>query len=116
MNQLLAVCGINCADCPAYIATQNNDDAARAKVAAEWSQGYETQFLPEDINCDGCTRVGGRCIAFVNKCDVRACGFEKNLKNCGYCGDYPCDKLDKIFGMVPEAKVRLDEIKAALKK
>ena len=33
---MIGYCGLDCAQCEAFIATQNNDDALRAKVAAEW--------------------------------------------------------------------------------
>ena len=112
MDKLVAICGINCSECPAYVATQENDDAARARIAGEWSKGYEVEIKPEDINCDGCM-VEGRHIGFVGICDIRACGIERELTNCGHCGDYPCDKLDKIFKMYPLAREKLDEIKAA---
>ena len=113
MEPLIAICGINCAGCPAYIATQKDDDDARAKLAAAWSDPPEAVIKPEDINCDGCTVTEGRLIVFASMCDVRACGFERKLENCGCCEDYPCDKLDKIFKMDPTAKETLDGIKAA---
>ena len=113
METLIAICGINCTQCPAYLATQNNDDAARARIASEWSDPPETVIKPEDINCDGCTVVKGRRISFADMCDVRACGIERKLESCGLCEDYPCDKLDKIFKMDSSAKDTLDGIKAA---
>ncbi len=114
MAPMTAFCGIDCSGCPAFIATQNDDDDARAKVAQEWTQGYGSEFKPEDINCDGCTATAGRHIAFCDQCDVRACCIERELVNCGWCADYPCDKLDKIFEMDPGVRKTLDGIKAGL--
>ena len=45
---------------------------------------------------------------------MRACGMAKGVENCGHCADYACDKLEGFFGMVPDAKVTLDEINNAL--
>ncbi len=41
------------------------------------------------------------------------CGKDKDVQNCGHCADYPCDKLDWIFKVEPEAKRRLDQINTA---
>jgi hypothetical protein len=40
MNRIVAVCGLICTDCPAYVATQADDRAALERVAAEWRQAY----------------------------------------------------------------------------
>jgi hypothetical protein len=47
-------------------------------------------------------------------CEIRKCGKEKGVINCAHCSDYACEKLVKFFEMVPDAKTRLDEIKAKL--
>ena len=36
MNQYIACCGLDCETCEARLATVNNDDALRAKVAKLW--------------------------------------------------------------------------------
>ena len=113
MQKMIAICGITCTGCPAFIATKGNDDEQKKKIAESWTT-EELKLQPEDINCDGCIVVGGRLINFCSACDVRRCGFEKNIKNCAYCDEYPCEKLDKIFGMAPEAKATLEEIKKSL--
>ena len=114
VGEFISFCGINCAECPAYIATINNDDELRAKTAIEWSQGYNVDLKPENIDCVGCTSTDGMHFAHCQQCDARLCGLERNLTNCGYCEDYPCDKLDKIFEMAPFTKVKLDAIKGSL--
>ena len=38
MNEFIAYCGLNCEACEARLATMNNDDALRRKVAREWSE------------------------------------------------------------------------------
>ena len=43
MRQLIAYCGLDCEKCEAYIATLNDDDGLRKKVAKEWSSGLEDQ-------------------------------------------------------------------------
>jgi hypothetical protein len=111
MEKMIAVCGINCAECPGYLATRENDDHKRKEVAEQWSKEYQAEFKPEDINCDGCTFGKERLFVHCQVCEIRKCGQEKQLKNCAYCNEYPCPKLSQLFLMVPQGKVVLDEIR-----
>jgi hypothetical protein len=115
MQKTIAICGLICTDCPALIATQKNDDEERKKVAERWSTEKEI-LKPEDINCDGCLTVGERLIKFCKVCEVRRCGFEKNVENCAYCDEYACEKLSKLLEYIqaPEAKATLEEIRRDL--
>lgn len=38
MKEMIAVCGLDCSQCGAFLATKENDDKKRAKVAQEWSK------------------------------------------------------------------------------
>jgi hypothetical protein len=115
MNKLISYCGIVCTECPAYIATKNNDDAKRKETAREWSKQFGHEMKPEDINCEGCTPDTGKKIGYSHVCEIRNCGREKKVVNCAYCTDYICDKLDKFFQMAPMAKGNLDAIKKGLR-
>jgi hypothetical protein len=112
---MMAFCGLGCHECGAFLATQENDDHKRAEVAQEWSKLFKVEIKPEDINCDGCQSDGGRLFNYCKVCEIRKCGKEKGLKNCGYCSEYPCPKLNFIFSNAPDAKNRLDEISSSLK-
>lgn len=112
MADLLAYCGLLCNECPAFLATQNNNDKKRAEVAEIWSKEYHVEVKPEDINCDGCMAEGGRLVAYCTQCEIRKCCREMCFKNCASCDEYACEKLENIFKMAPEAKKRLDGIKA----
>lgn len=110
MNQIIAYCGLECNTCGAYLATINNDDELRRKTAAEWSQMFNVDIDPATINCNGCTVEGGVHFQHCSVCEVRLCGVQKGVKNCAGCDKYACEKLEKFFAMVPEAKQRLDSI------
>jgi hypothetical protein len=107
MTKIIGVCGIVCNECPAYKATQDNDDELRAKTADEWSQAYGADIKAENINCDGCT-VEGKKIHHCSECEIRACGIAKGHNNCSQCAEYSCEKLNEFFKMVPEAKATLE--------
>lgn len=115
-EKMIAFCGIVCTDCPAYIATLNNDDELREETAKKWSSD-EYPIKKEDINCDGCPVVGKRVMDFILSCKVRKCGLEKGVENCAYCDEYHCEKLEKQWEHLnlPEAKKLLDEIRSTLK-
>jgi hypothetical protein len=94
MEKMIAFCGLTCSECPAYIATQREDDDERRKVAEMWSKEFKVELKPEDINCDGC--------------------LDKKIKNCAYCDEYACEKLTDFFKVAPEAKNNLDEVRKSL--
>ena len=109
---MIAYCGLVCTDCPVYRATQQNDDALRAKTAAAWSQMFGADIKPEAIYCDGCLSEGGRLFHHCHVCDVRRCGREHAVLNCAHCDDYGCERITAFFKMAPEAKSSLDAIRA----
>ena len=51
MKRLIAICGLDCEKCDAYIATKNNDQALRVKTAKLWAELNNAPILPEHINC-----------------------------------------------------------------
>ena len=112
MDKIIGFCGLICTDCPAYLAKQNDNNDLRTKTAEEWSKMYGADIKPEHINCEGCTTAGKK-IHHWNECQMRICGQEKAVKNCGHCDDYACDKLTEFFGFVPDAKDVLDAEKAS---
>lgn len=115
MSAIIAFCGINCSECPAYLATQADDDVARAAVVEKWTVEHNAKGLTiEAINCDGCLAVGGKLFGHCSQCKIRACGLEHKLDNCAQCGEYEsCKKLQEFFGFVPEAKTNLEKIRNA---
>ncbi|MBI5304418.1 MAG: DUF3795 domain-containing protein [Chloroflexi bacterium] len=115
MNRLIAMCGLDCAACDAYLATQANDRAAQERVIAKWQQEYNLANVTlQDVTCDGCV-TGGRLGGYCGKCEIRACGTARQLANCAHCNDYAtCDKLVGFFAQVPIARANLDEIRRAL--
>ena len=100
-EKYIAICGLDCGVCPAFIATKNNDDKLREKTAKEWTERYKESnrnrppIKPEEINCCGCLSDGP---VYFNckRCEIRKCGFDKGIKNCQECKDYKCEKLVEL--------------------
>lgn len=111
MKEMIACCGLVCTDCPAYIATQQNDDELRKKTAESWSKMLGHDVRPESVNCDGCLSQTGRLIGYCFECKIRACCLDKKLPNCASCPDYGCEKLISFINQVPEAKAKLEELR-----
>ena len=105
---MLGCCGNNCSKCGAYLATQNDDDTLRKKVAEEWSVQYDTPFAPEQINCVGCTKDGAHIEFTENICGIRKCCMGKEHSTCAECESYSCEDLQSFFEAVPEAKANLE--------
>jgi len=110
MESMIACCGLNCEACGAYQAHRDDDDRKREATAAMWSKLFKVKIPPESINCEGCHSTTGIVFRHCSTCEIRACAREKEIKNCGWCSVYPCERLDFIFGHEPAAKKRLDDI------
>lgn len=115
VRRIIAYCGMNCAECEAYIAFKKDDDELRSKTAEKWTSMFEKSFTPEDINCAGCINTDGVHVEFCNICEIRKCGQNREVVNCAHCDEYPCQKLLDFFPKVaPGAKDTLDEIRTKL--
>ncbi|MEJ2568087.1 MAG: DUF3795 domain-containing protein [candidate division WOR-3 bacterium] len=114
MDDLVGFCGLKCNKCPAFIATKNDDDNERERIAKEWSKEYKHDFKAEDINCEGCTSIEKRHVGYCDICEVRECAIKKRVENCAYCKDYACKTLKNFFHMAPQARNNLEEIRKFL--
>jgi len=104
MGKMIAHCGLVCSECPTFIATLNDDNAAREKTAIFYSKKFGFNLKPEDINCDGCLSETGNLIAYCQECEIRKCSREKKLENCAVCVEQPCEKLTKFHEFSSDAK------------
>ena len=113
-------CGLNCEDCPVFIATANNDNELRQTTAREWSNLYAAQlreylgknsFSPKDMNCSGCQSESDLFIGCMN-CPIRKCVREKKFISCAICNEYEtCDMLNGFFSIHQHAKENLESIR-----
>ena len=111
---MIAFCGLVCNECPAFIATKENDNVRRKETAEEWSKQFNTSIKPEDINCEGCVSNSEVLFSHPRVCEIRKCGQEKGIVNCAHCDEYACDRLSDFFKSVPSAKAILDSIRKTL--
>ncbi|MFW9767278.1 MAG: DUF3795 domain-containing protein [Candidatus Thorarchaeota archaeon] len=113
-ESMMAYCGLNCAECPAYLAWKTDDDKLREKQVVEWSSP-DYPLTVDDINCAGCKTDGEPKFKFCGTCTVRACAGERGVETCAHCRDYGCETLEAWFKMAgDEARQKLDNLRAAL--
>ena len=104
MNKYISYCGLNCETCEARLATVNDDNELRNKVARLWSQLNGAEITPEMINCTGCRIEGVKYPYCDLMCPIRQCASEKSIETCGSCSEMnTCEKLRAITRNVPEA-------------
>ena len=98
MREYIAYCGLDCEVCEARIATVNNDNALREKVAKLWSELNGVDITPEMINCDGCRKDGRKTVYCESLCPIRQCALEKGVETCGECSDMEdCEKVGIVI-------------------
>jgi hypothetical protein len=66
---------------------------------------------PKEVVCDGCTPAEGKKASYCNVCEIRSCCLQRDKKNCAFCEEYVCEKLEKFFKDAPRAKENLERIK-----
>lgn len=89
MNYALmtAPCGLDCFNCPMYLADENPE--LRAAIAKNLNISIEKAV------CKGCRNENGT-MRFLDKtepCNVYQCTEKKKIDFCCDCSDFPCDHL-----------------------
>jgi hypothetical protein len=106
-----APCGLECSECPAYIAKRTDDNALRARTAEHWS-GPGFEVAAQDVNCDGCQQTEGELFKHCQMCGVRSCASDKGYGTCAECAEFTCEKLEQLFGFIGSgAREALEQIR-----
>jgi len=109
--KMIAYCGLNCSNCDAYLATQQDNDGKREETAQKWSKLYKAEINPEQINCDGC-KSDGKKFSHCSVCDIRQCCITNRVENCAECEHYICDTLANFIKLAPVAGVALEKLRS----
>ena len=95
LSKLIAYCGVNCATCPLYIATTNDDVSMKQKISLKWGELYNRSFHIEDMKCYGCK--SGKKFFLSNGCSITPCNTSKGIEICNQCPNYPCERISKFY-------------------
>ena len=92
-------CGLQCNECPLYIAFHTGDKALMERTAREYST-VDCVFEKEEMRCGGCQSdiVPEKMCA---GCEMRNCARRRHVKACTSCNDYPCKFTDQ-YGVSKE--------------
>jgi hypothetical protein len=93
------------------MATRKNDATERKRIAEKFTKQYGEEYTLDDIKCDGCTSNSSRVFRYCTLCMVRKCGRDRKVRNCAFCGDYPCEKVSRVFARHAKARETLDTIR-----
>jgi len=107
--EYISYCGLLCNECPIFIATAENNEQAKERIAKEFS-GERMQFTKEDMNCYGCFHEETKNNKMCGGCEIRICAEDKDVENCGCCSDYPCDHVETYAEAGSDNRNRLDSI------
>ncbi len=113
MDKIVAYCGLVCSSCPILLATDKGSEE-KTRVAELVKRQYGRECTAEDVNCDGCLTDGPRIWKLCSTCPIRKCAKPRNIKNCAYCTEYPCETLTTFFKESPEAKETLGKTRSEL--
>ncbi len=109
MKDTVAYCGLDCETCEARLATLNDDQPLRIKVAEEWSRLNGVPITPEMINCSGCRLPGVKTPYCDSLCPIRQCAMARQMETCSSCADMvSCEKLRAITSGNADALRRLE--------
>ena len=104
-----AYCGLDCAECSAYLGYINDDDKLRRETVEKWNSPRYPVTV-DTIDCAGC-KSDGPHFSFCNDCTVRLCANKRGVETCAHCSDYGCDILETWLSHAGEdARKRLQTI------
>ncbi len=92
-RQMTAPCGLDCFNCPLYLARENEE--LRAAISKNMGRPLEK------ASCKGCRNENGT-IPFLNMtepCNVYRCTEKRGVDFCCDCSDFPCDYLHPYADM-----------------
>lgn len=97
-ENMIAICGIDCTDCP-LLRASHGDIKAAEHLAAWWkSEGW----LSEDEGAEAVLKGGPHCLGCrgdrsthwsANCWILECCVDSKGLESCHVCDEFACDKL-----------------------
>lgn len=88
MENKISCCGYDCKNCSMFKATIENNIEELKKIMY---LGPDVSCTIESHGCMGCKSnlIGPMC----KTCFIKECCKNKNIDNCAYCTEFPCNYL-----------------------
>ena len=95
-RQMTAPCGLDCFNCPMYLANEN--EKLRTAIANNIGIPFEKAV------CKGCRNENGTIpfLGMTEPCNVYKCIEKKGISYCCDCSDFPCDHLHPYAEMAAQ--------------
>jgi hypothetical protein len=87
-EDLLAPCGLYCGVCAILMASRDNNEKFKEKLAPVYG------VSPDEIACSGC--LSDQRFKYCEVCPIRSCAQEKSYEGCHECDSWPCDLIDNF--------------------
>jgi hypothetical protein len=87
-KELAAPCGLYCGACGIYVATRDNNEKFKERLAPVYNSTVE------ELVCDGC--LSERVFSFCKTCPIKSCCADKEIEGCFQCSDFPCKFIDNF--------------------
>jgi hypothetical protein len=95
MNNIISVCGFSCSKCPAYKDNIKNDQD-RKIVDEGWKKYHKTKgWVYIQPYCNGCFAKEDQKPLWSG-CHIRKCAIQNKVNHCGYCADFPCNRVTQL--------------------
>ena len=109
MEKTISVCGFNCSKCPAF-KDNISGEQDRKKVDEGWKKYHRTKgWIYKQPYCKGCF-ANIEIEPLWRGCHIRKCAIQNDIKNCGICADYPCNRLMQLMNHMINLAERTREI------
>jgi len=107
MAEIIARCGFKCNLCLIYRENLKKDPKNRQRFRDGLEKYYGDKLTLEECCCDGCmTDDSENPVLITKECEVRPCVIARNIDNCAYCVEYPCQTIKKKFVERPKVEER----------
>lgn len=88
--ELVPPCGLYCGVCAIRIATVDDNDKFREKLAPIYG------VKPEDLHCEGCRAPVDKVWMYCQACPIKACTGDRGYEDCSECDDFPCELIENF--------------------
>ena len=117
VQEMIAVCGLDCGPCPLRTASLGDRDAAELLVGWWRGEGWlkedegADEVLARGPHCLGC--LGDRETHWAANCWIlKCCVDDKGLDSCSRCDIFPCEKLSEWAKERNEYSVALERLQS----
>jgi predicted RNA-binding Zn-ribbon protein involved in translation (DUF1610 family) len=89
-RNLVSPCGLYCGVCAIRIATVDDNEKFRERLAPVYG------VKPEELHCEGCLAPVEKVWAYCKVCPIKTCAGERGYEGCHQCDEWPCAPIESF--------------------